>query len=247
MTEHRYPRGRIRPKWVPALRYAHDYLTSSLPPPVYPLSAWPVSLAPGMFGNNKWGNCVQAAEWEGERALAAIANSTTPPPTPGDPTPAVARYKRFTGATTPPGTGTTIAHYCGQLFTAGLIKGYAPVTHRNIAQRDAFLQAGYGLLTGVCLTATAETLFDEGKVWGSQGVVTPDLTDGHGMWLCGSTGPGASDEDTDLTWAGFAHTTDQWRKSCTEELWLIAFTEEQMAPFDAALLADIRGLHGVGS
>ena len=242
MPEHRYPRGRIRPSAVPMLRYAHEYLTAPLPAPTYPISVWPKGLDPGMCGNDKWGDCVAAAEWHAEMATAVAAGAEPPAGTL-----AVPRYEQAAPCSSPPGPGLTIAAYLGWLHGKGLLVAYAPVNHRDIATRDAFLQAGYGLLTGVCLTTTAETLFGQNKPWGSQGgIVSPNLQDGHGMYLCGSTGTGADGLDTDVTWGGFAQTTDAWRKACTEELWLLVTSEEKAAAFEPTLLSDVAALHGVG-
>jgi hypothetical protein len=243
MPEHRRPRGRIRPEAYPNLRYAHTYLAAPLPEPTYPVDVTENIGDWGMAGNDLWGDCVAAAEWHYEMSTAGAAGVPLPGAT--SPVP-VERYCQASGATSPPGPGLVISTYCGWLYKRGVIKAYAPVDHRNRATADAFMQAGFGLLAGVCLTTTAEAEFNTGTSWGAGRIPLPNLTDGHGILRVRSLGPTPTAGVTYVTWGKDQDATGAWERACLEELWLLVTSEEALAKFEPQLLADVQALHGVG-
>ncbi len=237
-------RGR-KPKKAPGdrfpLRWAHEYLKADVGRASYPVDVTEGIVTWPMAGNDQWGDCVEAAEIHLEMATAVAVSAPLP-----SPTEAVLRYKEFTGATLPPGTGTTIADYLLDLYKAGLIKAFAPVDPSTLARADAFMAAGYGLLVGVTLTPNAETLFNEGRPWGSVTPITPTPRLGHCILRNAATQSTPDAIAKNVTWGAEQISTRAWDKACTDELWLIVTTEEQAAAFTKTLLADVAALGGTG-
>lgn len=230
-----------------ALRWAHEYLVpGALPAPVYPINPEPVG-AWGMAGNDVWGDCAQAALYHLwlSTALAASANGQGGP-VPA-PTEAVNLYENYTGATSPPGPGTTLASFLQWAYGQGLVLAFAPVELSDLAQCDALMAAGFGLYVGATLTPSALAEFDQGQTWGDTPTTpqpTPSL--GHCLLRVGATGRRATDESTYVTWGELQDATRAWDVACTDEAWLIVTTEEQAALFEPELLADVAALGGTG-
>ena len=222
------------------LRWAHQYLAAPLPGPQYPIDVTEGIADWGMLGNDVWGDCAQAAEFHQEMTTAAAAG--TPYPRPGF-TVAVNRAKKFWHTTTPPGPGTTLADYYHWLYKRGQIIAFAPVDPKNVIAKDALMQAGFGLQVGVTLTRHAETEFNHSETWG-EGAVTPTPALGHAIVRVRATGTRPSDESTYVTWGAEQPATRQWDGVCVEQEWLIVTSEEKLALFTPALLADIENLHG---
>ena len=222
------------------LMWAHHYLVDALAAPKYPINVTEGISDWGMLGNDVWGDCAQAAEFHVEMTTAAAAG--TPYPTPPF-TVAVNRYKKFTGSHTPPGPGTTLADYYHWLYKRGQIIAFAPVDPKNVIAKDALMQAGFGLQVGVTLTRHAETEFNHSETWG-EGAVTPTPALGHAIVRVRATGTRPSDESTYVTWGAEQPATRRWDGLCVDQEWLIVTTEEKLAKFTPALIADIENLHG---
>jgi hypothetical protein len=137
-----------------------------------------------------------------------------------------------------------ISDYLYDLYVAGLIKGFAPADHTNLAACDGLLQAGFGLLLGVNLGDQDEQDFNNGTMWtGANNPADPEL--GHGVWLTRATaglGPRAC-----WTWAQEQWLDQAWWVGHVDEGWLVITTEEQAAKFTPELWVILASLSGTGT
>ena len=225
------------------IQWAHQYLASPLPSPTYPIDVTGGITDFGMMGNDNYGDCGAAGEVHGEMTTAVAAGVTGPAP---DSPLALNRYTTYVGSTTPPGPGVVLADYLLWLYKNGYIKAFAPVDHTNKAQMDALMQVGFFLYVGVNLTDRDEQDFGAQPpvTWGSQGgTPQPNPNNGHCIIKVKADGHGT---DGWVTWGAVQLSTEEWTKAVVQEAWLVVTTEEQLAKFTPALLADINALGGTG-
>ena len=137
------------------LRWAHEYLTTPLPAPTYPVDVSEGIAAWGMCGNDQYGDCGAAGEYHAEMSTAAAAGVPVPATYAST---AVDRYVAYTGVPTPPGPGVNLADYLLWCYQQGYIKAFAPVDHTNREQCDGIMQAGYGLY---CVGPRTRVLTDD--------------------------------------------------------------------------------------
>lgn len=239
-------RGRLPVKAPSArfpLRYAHEYLAAALPAPSYPIDVSGGIVDFGMMGNDAWTNCGSAAEIHQEMTTAVAAHTAGPL---ASSTIAIDRFKTFTGITAPPGQGLVLADFLMWLFRQGLIKAFAPVDHTKTASCDAFMAAGFGLYKGVDLTDFDEARFANRTPWTVANGEMPNPDLGHCILTVAATGPADADLEDDVTWGDRQKATRAWSRRCTVETWLVVTTEEQLALFTPALLAEVTALGGTG-
>ncbi len=231
-------RGRNKPTVRYPLRFAHEYLKSPLAAPVYPINVTEGIVDFGMMGNDTYGDCGTAGEVHLEMTTAKAAGTIGPDPT--SPL-AVQRYVSYTGAEQPPGPGVDLASYLLWLCQQGFIKAFAPVDVTVRDTMEALMGAGFGLYVGVNLPDNANDQFSNGRPWDLDGL-TPDPEDGHCILWVGSVSP--TGLHTFVTWGQVQAATEAWVQACLDEAFLVVTTEEQLAAFDPALLADVAALGG---
>lgn len=231
--------GRL-PVKVPADRFplcwAHEYLATPLPAPVYPIDVTGGITEFGMLGNNSVGDCGEAGIRHVEMTTAVAAGQPVPVFTDAE---ALAEYYAFTGG---PDTGVNLADFLLWLFNKGRIKAFAPVDHSNVAQADAFMAEFFGLYVGVSLTSDANALFNAGQGWTTANGETANPAEGHCVVKVKAAGPGGLDEW--ITWGALEPSTVGWSVACVDEIWVVATTEEQAAKFAPTLIAEIQALGG---
>jgi hypothetical protein len=88
-----------------------------------------------------------------------------------------------------------------------------------------------GVQTVVAVQTTSRTFIAEGML--SHNCIVKVKADGKGL-------------DGYVTWGQVQMATEQWTEACLQEAWLVVTTEEQLAKFTPALLADIQALGGTG-
>lgn len=241
---------RLAPEDRFALKWAHEYLAVPVDPSTltFPIDVTEGITNFGLMGNGDWGNCAECGKAHLDMTTATAAGTQVLSP---DSPQAVDDYKEFAGATTPPGPGTSLPDYLQKLFKAGKIKAWAPVDHTNRPQCLALMSAGFGLYIGVNLFDTNMAEFNANQPFAPvPGGSAPNPEEGHCVNLSGAT---ALDGGMDkvITW-GFAHDAlATWTKACLHEnpdgeAYLIVTTDEQLAKFTPALLADIEALDGTG-
>lgn len=238
-------RGRARKTSLYNLQWAHTYLATPLPTPVFPIDVTGGITDFGMMGNDQWGNCAECAKAHLDMTTATAAETPVLSPDSGQ---AVSDYMIYAGATSPPGPGTDLADYLQKLYKAGRIKAWAPVDHGNRAVCLGLMQAGFGLYIGVNLTDNNESQFNNDQPWDPAGQ-QPDPDDGHCvLWVQAKSEEGP---DGDVTWGKTQAATLAWTDACLHknpngEAYLVVTTDEQLAKFTPALLADIQALDGTG-
>ncbi len=217
------------------IRFAHEYLAELLPVPPYPIDQTYGITGWGMLGNDRYGDCGEAGIRHIEMSTAAAASQTVPQI--ADQT-AIDEYFAFTGGQD---TGVNLADFLLWLYRKGRILGFAPVDHTNLASCDSLLALGHGLYCGVSLTDDAERLFAANQPWTTDQGQHPNPSLGHCIVKIAADGHGLEHW---LTWGASQSATAAWGATCLDEVWLVLTTEEQMAAFVPALVADIEALHG---
>jgi hypothetical protein len=219
-----------------ALKWADQYL-AQVPAPSYPIDVAGGITDFGMLGNDQYGDCGEAGIRHVEMTTAVAAGQPVPSFTTQE---AVSEYLTYTGGQD---VGVNLADFLLYLFKKGRIKAFAPVDHTNVAMADSLMQIFGGLYCGVSLTDDAEQLFNSDQEWTTAHGERPDQNEGHCIEKVRADGTA---NDTYVTWGALQKATDAWSKACTEEIWVVATTEEQAAAFDPQLLADIQALGGTG-
>jgi hypothetical protein len=226
------------------LKWADEYLKTTLPTASYPVNVSEGITAFGMQSNDEYGDCVQAGEVHYEMTTAVAAAVSFDP----SPTLALQRACEFSGfvENDPPGPGTNMPTYLQSLYKAGIILAWAPVNPANQAACEGFMQAGFGLLIGVELYDSNEEQFAQGQPFDVD-AGGPDPNEGHCVLWVGSES--ASGPHTVVTWAALQGATQAWlRGAClgnqNGEVYLIVTTEEQKALFEDALLEDVAAIGG---
>jgi hypothetical protein len=235
-------RGRNKPTVRLPLKWAHAYFVGDVPTAVFPIDVSEGIADFGMMGNDTYGNCGPCGEVHEEMTTAVAAKTAGPAP---DSSLAVDRYVAYTGTSTPSGPGVDLASYLLWCFQKGYILAFAPVDQTNKASMQGFMQAGFGLYIGVNLSDQNEDQFNAGQPWTAAG--GPDPNDGHCVLWVGSAS--ASGPHGVVTWGKVQPAEDDWINECLVansdgEAFLVVTTEEQLASFDPALLADIKALGG---
>jgi len=239
-------RGRNKPTVKLNLRWASEYLTEPLAEPTFPIDVREHLVELGMMGNDTYGDCGPVAEVHLEMTTAVAAGGAAVSP---DSPLAVNRYVSYTGSETPPGPGVDLASYLLWCYQRGYIKAFAPVDQSDKAQCQALMAAGFGLVIGVNLTDENEQQFANGQPFDASATEPPNPDDGHAvLWGYSET---ANGPHAVATWALWQPTTDAWINDCLVqnpggEAFLVVTTEEQLAAFDPALLADVAALGGTG-
>jgi hypothetical protein len=245
-------RGRL-PKKPPAERFAiqylSSYLTTPLPPPVYPVDVSAGIVDWGMLGNgpdptlpqypNGVGDCTFAGRQHNRMAKAAAGGEQEQWET----TEAlVAEYLAYDKGQD---VGAQMADLLLYWYQAKTIIGFAPVDHTNPAEVDSAMAVFHGAYVGVNLTDDVDQLFEQHQPWTTANGETPNPNEGHCIVKVAADG---SQFDSWVTWGGIQRSTLPWTQACLEEVWVIITEEDaQAASLDIAKLqADINALHGQG-
>jgi hypothetical protein len=245
-------RGRL-PVKPPAerlkIQYLSSYLTTPLPPPVYPVDVSAGIVDWGMLGNGPdptlpqypdgVSDCTFAGRQHNRMAKAAAGGEQEQWET----TEAlVAEYLAYDKGKD---VGANIADLLLHWYRAGTIIGFAPLDHTNAAEVDSAMAAFHGAYVGVNLTSDADQLFEQHQPWTLANGEQPSPSDGHCIVKVAADG---SQFDSWVTWGGIQRSTLAWTQACLEEAWVIITEEDaQAVSLDVAkLLADINALHGTG-
>ncbi len=223
-----------------ALRYLHQYSTTPVPAPIYPIDVtgniadgdW------GMLGNDRVGDCAFAGQTHYEMATAAAGHAK-----PGVQLTAEQEIAAYFAYTDMQDIGANLADALLYWYRAGKILAFAPVDHTNPAACDWAMSAFHGLYTGVNLTGADEQRFGNKQIWTVSGGESPDPQLGH----CIVKVKADASTDTFVTWGTVQQADKGWTAACVEEAWVIITTEDLRATdIDlAALRADIDALGGL--
>jgi len=213
-----------------ALKYAHEYLSTPLPTPTYPIDITSGLTAWGGFGNsgemppqypNPVGDCVDAAKYHLYMSTALGA---------GQPLPALTTLQCITDYFAQTGgkdTGVRISDSLLWSYNRGDILAFAPVDYTNLAVRDGLCQAGWGIILGMWLPTA-----NNGQGGGHCVVLAKVVAQGGDEFF--------------ITWGDVESFKDETYLYTIDEAWLVVTHEEQLAAFEPALLADITALGGTG-
>ena len=245
-------RGRL-PVKPPAerfnIQYLSSYLTTPLPPPVYPVDVTAGITDWGMLGNgpdptcttypNGVRDCTFAGREHYRMAKAAAGGETEQWETAND---LVAEYLTYDHGQD---QGAQIADLLLYWYKAGTILGFAPLDHTNPAEVDSAMAAFHGAYAGVNLTNDADQLFGQHQPWTTANGEQPNPNDGHCILKVAADGTAL---DSWVTWGGVQRSTLAWTQACLEEAWVVITHEDaQAANLDLGKLqADINALHGTG-
>lgn len=242
-------RGRNKPVVKFPLKWAHEYLIggvdfiNGLPVPTFPIDVTGGITDFGMMSNDLYGDCGPVGEVHIEMTTAAAAGVAGPTPT--GPL-AIMRYNKYDGDAPAPGPGVDLASYAKWLFDQGIILGWAPVDISNPSKALALMAVAGGLWIGVNLTPNNNDQFNNGQPFDLDGQ-QPDPEDGHCVVL--SKAESFSGPFEVITWGKSWPCTLAWLRSCffsnpNGEAFILLTTEEQLAHFEPALVADCRALGG---
>lgn len=245
-------RGR-RPVKPPAerfsIQYVSGYLSTPLPPPVYPVDVSAGITDWGMLGNgpdktctthpNGVGDCSFAGRQHYRMAKAAAGHEQEKWETSDQ---LVAEYLAYDHGRD---LGANLADVLLHWYRAGKVLAFAPVEHTSPAAVDAAMAAFHGAYAGVNLTDDADSLFVRHEPWTVSGGQRPDPNDGHCIVKVTADG---QQLDTWVTWGARQQSTRDWTAACLDEAWVIISEEDaRAANLDiAALRRDIDALHGTG-
>jgi hypothetical protein len=232
-----------------AIQYLSEYLTTPLPPPVYPVNVTKGIADWGMLGNgpdptlpeypNGVSDCTFAGRQHYRMAKAAAAGEQEQWET----TEAlVAEYLAYDKGQD---VGANMAELLLYWYQAGTILAFAPLDHTKPAEVDAAMAAFHGAYVGVNLTDDADQLFEQHQPWTTAGGQQPNPNEGHCILKVAADG---SQLDSWVTWGGVQESTLDWTQACLEEAWVVITAEDaQAASLNLAQLkADIDVLHGQG-
>ena len=245
-------RGR-RPVKPPAerfnIQYVSSYLSTPLPPPVYPVDVSAGITDWGMLGNGPdktctthpdgVGDCSFAGRQHYRMAKAAAGHEQERWETSNQ---LVAEYLAYDHGQD---VGVNLADVLLAWYRAGKVLAFAPVDHTDPAAVDAAMTAFHGAYVGVNLTDDADSLFSQHEPWTVSGGQRPDPDDGHCIVKVAADG---QQLDTWVTWGALQQSTRDWTAACLDEAWVIITGEDaKAASLDiAALRRDIDALHGTG-
>lgn len=245
-------RGRL-PVKPPAerlrIQYLSSYLSTPLPPPVYPVDVSAGIVDWGMLGNGPdptvpqypdgVSDCTFAGRQHNRMAKAAAGGEQEQWETSAA---LVAEYLAYDKGQD---TGANIADLLLYWYNAGTITGFAPLDHTNAAEVDSAMAAFHGAYVGVNLTSDADQLFEQHQPWTTANGEQPNISDGHCIVKVTADG---SQFDGWVTWGAIQQSTLAWTQACLEEAWVIITGEDaQAADLDIGKLqADINALHGQG-
>ncbi len=232
-----------------AIQYLSSYLSTPLPPPVYPVDVTGGIADWGMLGNgpdptctthpNGVGDCTFAGRQHYRMAKAAAYQETETWETSDA---LVTEYFTYDHGKD---VGANMANLLLHWYKAGKVLAFAPVDHTSPAAVDAAMAAFHGAYVGVNLTDDVESLFARHEPWTTAGGQQPNPQEGHCIVKAGADG---SQFDTWITWGAAQRSTLAWTAACLEEAWVIITQEDADANAVnvAALRADIDALHGTG-
>ncbi|MFZ0212518.1 MAG: hypothetical protein WBE20_16155 [Candidatus Acidiferrales bacterium] len=173
----------------------------------------------GMFGNDKYGDCVWA--WFAHRIMMTTAHTATlVTPTLDQVLEAYAGCTGFDPATGANDNGTAMTDAFAYWQSTGIaghkILGWAAVDWKQKAHVDLAIDLFGALDMGVQLPASAESQFDNGKPWD---VVSPDggIRGGHCVGYEGSGSQG----DTCITWAARQRLGNRWNGKYADEAYVV--------------------------
>jgi hypothetical protein len=136
--------------------------------------------------------------------------------------------------------------YLHWLFQKGVIKGWAPVDHTNVASMAQLMAQGFRLYIGVNLTDNNENQFNAGQAFDPAGL-QPNPNDGHCvLWAFQESANGPHKV---ATWGIWEVATHPWILEClvqnpNGEAYIMITTEEQLAKFEPQLVADLNAIGG---
>lgn len=231
-----------------ALRYIHEYASTPLPVPVYPVDVTGGIRDFLMLGNGPdptcttypdgVGDCGFAGRQHVKMAKAACYGETETWETSDE---LVAEYLAYDHGQD---QGVVLADVLLAWYQSGKILAFAPVDHTDPAAVDSAMQEFKGVVTGVNLTDDAEQLFSEGQPWTVANGEQPDPGLGHCIAKMKADG---QDRDGYVSWGALQAATREWSAACVVECWVVLTSEDQAARIDlAALQADIDALGGTG-
>jgi hypothetical protein len=245
-------RGR-RPVKPPAerfnIQYVSSYLSTPLPPPVYPVDVSAGITDWEMLGNGPdktctthpdgVGDCSFAGRQHYRMAKAAAGHEQETWETSNQ---LVAEYLAYDHGQD---AGANLADVLLSWYQAGKVLAFAPVDHTDPAAVDAAMAAFHGAYAGVNLTDDADSLFEQHEPWTVSGGQRPDPNDGHCIVKVAADG---HQLDTWVTWGALQQSTRDWTAACLDEAWVIITQEDaNAANLDlASLRRDIDALHGTG-
>jgi len=232
-----------------AIQYLSSYLSTPLPPPVYPVDVSAGITDWGMLGNgpdptvpqhpNGVGDCTFAGRQHNRMAKAAAAGEQEQWET------AAALVNEYLTYAKGKDQGANMAELLLHWYKAGTILGFAPLDHTNPAEVDSAMATFHGAYVGVNLTDDADSLFTQHQPWTVANGEQANPNEGHCIVKVTADG---SQFDGWVTWGALQLSTLAWTKACLEEAWVIITEEDaQNASLDIAKLqADINVLHGQG-
>jgi hypothetical protein len=232
-----------------AINYLSAYLSTPLPPPVYPVDVSAGIVDWGMLGNGPDPavpqypagvlDCTFAARQHYRMAKAAAAGEQEQWETCAD---VVAEYLAYDHGQD---HGANMAEVLLYWYNAGRILAFAPLDHTNPAEVDSGMAAFHGAYVGVNLTGDADPLFTAHEPWTVANGEQANPNDSHCVLKVAADG---SQFDSWVTWGLIQRSTVAWTKACLEEAWVIITEEDaEAASLDIAKLqADINALHGDG-
>ena len=231
------------------IQYLASYLTTPLPPPVYPVDVSAGITDWKMLGNGPDKTCTTHPDGVGDCTFAGREHYRMAKAKAGQETEKwetsnrlVAEYLAYDHGQD---QGANIADLLLYWYNAKRILAFAPVDHTSPAAVDAAMTAFHGAYVGVNLTDDADQLFGEHEPWTVAGGQRPDPNDGHCIVKVGSDG---QQLDTWVTWGALQQSTLAWTAACLDEAWVI-LTEEDARAANVNLTAlrqDIDALHGTG-
>ena len=232
-----------------AIQYLSSYLTTPLPPPVYPVDVSAGIVDWGMLGNgpdptctshpNGVGDCTFAGRQHYRMAKAAAGSEQEKWET------SEALVTEYLAYDKGQDVGANIADLLLRWYQAKTIIGFAPLDHTNAAEVDSAMAAFHGAYVGVNLCDDADPLFEQHQPWTTANGEKPNPNDGHCIVKVAADG---SQLDSWVTWGAIQQSTLAWTQACLEEAWVIITEEDARAvSLDIAKLqADINALHGQG-
>jgi hypothetical protein len=245
-------RGR-RPVKPPAerfnIQYVSSYLSTPLPPPVYPVDVSAGITDWGMLGNGPDKTCTTHPDGVGDCSFAgrqhyrlAKAAAGHEQETWETSNQLVAEYLAYDHGQD---VGVNLADVLLSWYQAGQVLAFAPVDHTDPAAVDAAMAAFHGAYVGVNLTDDADSLFVQHQPWTVSAGQRPDPNDGHCIVKVAADG---QQLDTWVTWGALQQSTRDWTAACLDEAWVIITQEDaNAANLDiASLRRDIDALHGTG-
>jgi hypothetical protein len=232
-----------------AINYLSAYLSTPLPPPVYPVDVSAGIVDWGMLGNGPDPaipqypdgvlDCTFAGRQHYRMAKAAAAGEQEQWETCSA---LVAEYLAYDHGQD---HGANMAEVLLYWYNAGTILGFAPLDHTNAAEVDSAMATFHGAYVGVNLTSDVDQLFTAHEPWTVANGEQANPNDSHCMLKVAADG---SQFDSWVTWGALQRSTLAWTQACLEEAWVIITEEDaKAASLDIAKLqADINALHGDG-